>query len=218
MSESEPHARSDNQGPHALAEDLICLTCGYNLRGLSRSSGCPECGLKILNTVVARQGMTKRELAALAFRVSAFWFLFQTIQTYYQYGQFGFLPWLAIITFVPALIMIGFLWFKAPWLAKLTIKSDGPITLSGRLMAHQLMSVALGIIGVLYLLYGFEQGVWLIWSLIKQADNEYLDITVIDTVVSLLIGWGVLFGANRIAKAVTWLRIAGTRRGGDGGK
>ncbi len=83
MSESEPHAQSDNPDAHTFAEDLMCLTCGYNLRGLPRSGGCPECGLKIVNTVIARQGMTKRELAALAFHMSALWFFFQMVQTYY---------------------------------------------------------------------------------------------------------------------------------------
>jgi len=29
--------------------DIPCPSCGYNLRGLSLSHGCPECGLKVVS-------------------------------------------------------------------------------------------------------------------------------------------------------------------------
>lgn len=38
-----------------IAEDLACPRCGYNLRGLARESGCPECGTPI-NRLLAPDG------------------------------------------------------------------------------------------------------------------------------------------------------------------
>lgn len=34
-----------------LVEDVVCLSCGYNLRGLSLRSACPECGTPMLQAV-----------------------------------------------------------------------------------------------------------------------------------------------------------------------
>ncbi len=31
-----------------IAEDMNCISCGYNLRGLKRSQRCPECGVRVL--------------------------------------------------------------------------------------------------------------------------------------------------------------------------
>jgi hypothetical protein len=40
-----PFDRTDSQG--AIAIDLTCLQCGYNLRGLDPTGRCPECGADI---------------------------------------------------------------------------------------------------------------------------------------------------------------------------
>ncbi|UCG33507.1 MAG: hypothetical protein JSU68_02515, partial [Phycisphaerales bacterium] len=40
-----PFDRTDSQG--AIAIDLACLQCGYNLRGLDPAGRCPECGVGI---------------------------------------------------------------------------------------------------------------------------------------------------------------------------
>ena len=37
-----PAAPSDGEAP--IEQDLTCMNCGYNLRGLKRSGACPECG------------------------------------------------------------------------------------------------------------------------------------------------------------------------------
>jgi len=43
------HVEFDDQG--AIASDLPCLDCGYNLRGLARDGACPECGRSIADAL-----------------------------------------------------------------------------------------------------------------------------------------------------------------------
>src|SRR5688572_13600420 len=35
------------QPPRAIVGDLLCVNCGYNLRGLITGGNCPECGRQI---------------------------------------------------------------------------------------------------------------------------------------------------------------------------
>ena len=43
MTEDRPPT-SPPSPPVAIDEDILCLSCGYNLRGLSSAGKCPECG------------------------------------------------------------------------------------------------------------------------------------------------------------------------------
>ncbi len=42
-----PATAIDAAGRNVLAVDIFCIQCGYNLRGLARSTVCPECGSDI---------------------------------------------------------------------------------------------------------------------------------------------------------------------------
>jgi hypothetical protein len=42
---------SGNRDMPEIDHDLICVSCGYNLRGLSPSGRCPECGSLIAATI-----------------------------------------------------------------------------------------------------------------------------------------------------------------------
>lgn len=59
--------------PDALAReltgDLRCAKCGYNLKGLSVRSVCPECGLAIPATVLAKVDPHAAELRPIVWRV-----------------------------------------------------------------------------------------------------------------------------------------------------
>lgn len=50
---------SDSQPPAEAIGDIYCFGCGYNLRGLSEQSTCPECGRPVSAT-------TQGQLAAIA--------------------------------------------------------------------------------------------------------------------------------------------------------
>jgi predicted RNA-binding Zn-ribbon protein involved in translation (DUF1610 family) len=200
----------------AVVDNLMCLACGYNLRGLSRKSHCPECGSKIVNTIIARQGMTKREFAALAFRISALWYLLKTIADLseilrFSSGQWSFTAflWLVILGVMGLLFVV---WWKADLLAQRAIRTDGPLSLSGHLISHQLMAVALGIIGVLYIIYGITGSAWAMMQIIMDLNNAMHGYSIVNAALNLVIGCVLLLGATRIANAVLWLRTVGTKR------
>src|SRR5215217_4377447 len=46
-------ARSGDGAPAVIASDRACVHCGYNLRGLTRESRCPECGCPVSDSFVA---------------------------------------------------------------------------------------------------------------------------------------------------------------------
>ncbi len=102
--------------------------------------------------------MTKRELAALAFRVVAVWLamgwiagVFRTWGLFVGDGEFQFetsLFWACVY-----LLLTGLLWWKAEYLADRAVKTDGPISLGGQFVPHQLLAVFLNIIGALYIVY-----------------------------------------------------------------
>ncbi|MBL8760751.1 MAG: hypothetical protein JNL50_05545, partial [Phycisphaerae bacterium] len=52
-----------------LTGDLRCAKCAYNLKGLSVRSVCPECGLAISATLLAKVDPHAAELRPIAWRV-----------------------------------------------------------------------------------------------------------------------------------------------------
>src|SRR5690242_3809775 len=104
----------------ALDHDLICVACGYNLRGLRQDGRCPECGGTIARSIEeARRGVTLAELRA-AWRVCLC--LLIGCGGAFVVALTGFSrPWL--ITGLPVIgeviawiASLGSLWFAAPLL------------------------------------------------------------------------------------------------------
>jgi hypothetical protein len=50
-----PHAGPIIGEAHTVAQDVSCLRCGYNLRGLSSDSRCPECGSPVERSIQGDQ-------------------------------------------------------------------------------------------------------------------------------------------------------------------
>lgn len=44
---------------NTLKEDIFCLSCGYNLRGLRSNGKCPECGAEVEETITADSSSAK---------------------------------------------------------------------------------------------------------------------------------------------------------------
>lgn len=209
----------DTQGTVAdlgsVSEDLMCLACGYNLRGLSRAGGCPECGLSIQHTISARQGMTKRELAALAFRVVAVWFLLRTLVEMLQFWHFMYGNWmelcLSILLVITVVGILALIWWKAEIPARMAIRSDGPISLSGTILPVQIMSVALCIIGVIYIIYAVTGCVWILEGFLFEQRQQYMRTSLLTSAMNLVIGVVLLVGAGQLSGFLIWLRTVGTR-------
>lgn len=207
----------DQQG-QVIADNLMCLVCGYNLRGLSHKGNCPECDHLIQKTITARLGMTKRELAALVFRVLAFWYMLRFITDFsamVMQTLRGGPDWLffsiSALTFCALPVLLAWVWWKADLLSKFAIKVDGPISLCGRILPGDMLSVAMSIIGITYLIYGVIGGIWVLISFIPLGDRVFTH-SFFTTAINLAIGSVVLLGARRITRCVLWLRTTGLRR------
>jgi predicted RNA-binding Zn-ribbon protein involved in translation (DUF1610 family) len=216
LTDTIPGPQTTSSEANVRADDMMCLACGYNLRGLSGDGNCPECGHSIQRTIVARQGMTKRELAALAFRITALWMLLATIINHAQIWQYYLRQWTQSIVMILMLglvcALLGLLWWKSDVLAKKAIVTDGPLSLDGRIVSEQIMAAAFGIIGVQYLIYGIVGSGWAAVELgLTQQNNPYPMESWIAAAINLLIGGVMLISASRIAGLVIWLRTAGTR-------
>jgi len=155
--------------------------------------------------------MTKHELATLAFKITSIWFILSTLQSLIQSSQFIFDHWTILIALIVLIVLGSGIWFKAEWLADKTIPQDGPLLLSGRFVSRQVMGVALGTIGVVYLIWGLTGAVWLVMGLLFNFNHGIFGESITHTAINFIIGWVLLFGAGRIAKAVLWLRVAGLR-------
>lgn len=72
----DPDPITDEQSEQVIARqltgELYCLSCGYNLRGLSIRSACPECGVPVRATILGIVDPHADELAPLSFpRITA---------------------------------------------------------------------------------------------------------------------------------------------------
>lgn len=219
MSESEPHAQPDNEDAHMLAQDLMCLACGYNLRGLPRSGSCPECGLKIVNTLAARQGMTKRELAALAFRVIAVWLGIKEIANtspiyfFFEINRINLfdstdrlLNWLLFLGF------LGLLWWKAPWLATKAVPNEGPITSGGMWRYKDAIAMTLSGLGIVFMAWSVLDFGWSVARWLRNTDDSFSFSIVVDSIISFIFGALLVFGASFITRLILRLQAAGTKR------
>ncbi len=204
-------------GPRGqITNELICLACGYDLRGLDRAGGCPECGLSIQHTVVARQGMTKRELAALVIRILAIWMAFDSVLgllrvfgRYYESGWGQAQPTLFWMILHTGLCIL--LWKKSHFFSEKAVITDGPISVSGGSSLEHLMAIAMCVMGVYWIVYSISSATWFCYELLSNSSHSYADpwIGITWSAVMLITGIGLLIGSGRIAKAIHWLRTAG---------
>ena len=51
--------------PPTIDGDVPCMECGYNLRTLSVKGLCPECGLEVMDSIVAASGTHDAASAAM---------------------------------------------------------------------------------------------------------------------------------------------------------
>jgi hypothetical protein len=60
---SPPVALQDQSAPspQVISEDTLCARCEYNLRGLSVSGRCPECGLVVAASLPTRQELSPHD-------------------------------------------------------------------------------------------------------------------------------------------------------------
>ena len=212
MTDPTPIQHTTSSDADVLCSDTMCLACGYNLRGLSRMGACSECGHSIQRTIIARQGMTKRELATLAFRITSLWMALGLIAGTVPTWGFLFREPIQVAMLIAGIcvsvLLISIVWWKADFLAKLAIGVDGPISINGGVVPEQILSIAIGIFGISYVVYGITNFLW-IWIAFVLHQDSYPP--VIHTAVNLLIGFVLLIGAGRIAGFVMWLRTAGIR-------
>ena len=223
--ENYPNSHAGLAESGSVSEDMMCLACGYNLRGLGRAAACSECGLSIHKTITARQSMTKRELAALAFRVLVLWYflwliaeLLELVQAWDSFYA-DIEVWMQIVFVVGVSVgSLGLLWWKADLIAKYAIRVDGPLFLSGQVMTEQVMSMAVAIMGLIYIVYGVVGGCgvlanFLINSQLSSVYQQYLlSKPAIDAVIHLAVGWVLLFGVTRISRFIVKLRSMGSTR------
>ena len=199
---------------NTLSADMMCLSCGYNLRGLTHKGNCPECGLEIERTIIARQGMTKRELAALAFRITALWIFLGSItglvSTWGYLIDSLFQIVIAIFWAGVSVVLTAILWWKAEYLARRAIVEDGPLLLGGRIVPEQVMSIAFGIIGMLNIIRAITGAGWAAATVLTGMNDTYSRAYLMTAALNLVIGCVLIIGAGRIASMVMWLRTAGT--------
>ena len=68
-----PAQRAPAEIATGLTGDLRCLRCGYNLRGLSIRSACPECGLPVKATILVIVDPKAEELTPLRWPTLTAW-------------------------------------------------------------------------------------------------------------------------------------------------
>lgn len=214
---------SDDQSLDAQAgvvmSDVPCLACGYNLRGLDPRGHCPECGHFNLRTIESNWSMTKRELAALAYRVVALWGAVGMVSTYaptftgrFNAGAFAFV--VSMIFFGMVMGLYAVVWGVAPWLGQKTFAEDGPVAVGWGPGAEVLMWVATAAIGMTYIIYGL---VGLSASIVTffmsdQMIRNMVPVSVAQFTIQLLIGVLLFIGSGQVSRFVMWLRDAGIRK------
>ncbi len=217
MTEFQAHDPLSDEQARAIVTDTPCLACGYNLRGLNPDGFCPECGHSNLRTVEHRRSMTKRELAALAFRIAAIWMALGWIEEFLRtWGNFYGGNWIQVVMSAGSaglyILVNVMLWLKADVLAKYAISHDGPISLCGNFIYQQCLSIAFSVIGMVYIVYAISDTSWAISAWLSDTwQKEYSLIRFVSSAMSFVIGCVLLVGAGKIARTVMWLRTAGIR-------
>jgi predicted RNA-binding Zn-ribbon protein involved in translation (DUF1610 family) len=211
MTDNPTHGPSADEKAMVAISQMPCLACGYNLHGLDPHGYCPECGYSNLRTIESRRSMTKRELAALAFRIMSLWMVLGVIAGVVPTWSFVFREPIQVVLLMAGIcasvLLISIVWWKADHLAKLAIGVDGPISINGGVVPEQIISIAIGIFGISYTVYGITNFLWIGVAFVLQQDS-YPQVTL--AAVHLVIGSFLLVGAGRIASFVMWLRVAGT--------
>lgn len=214
MSDQEAHQQTSASIQDDISEDLMCIACGYNLRGLSTHSNCPECGLQYRRTLHARAGMTRRELVAVVFKILAVWMAIGSIAGFAQVlGDFitsKSTPFDTSLFWV--LVYVGLcisLWKMAGYLASKVVLSDGPISFTGRVAQDQLLAVGMSVLGVYYITQSVTSLAWMIADMHYGHSPYSIWVSSSWAITMFAVGGILLFGAGRIARAIRWLKNIG---------
>ena len=197
--------------PDRIHDDTPCLACGYNLRSIQISGSCPECGLKADYSIRAKNSITKRELAALVFRVVLLWIAIGTIVNLSVSLTFIwrdlFHGALATVGTLVVVAGLGILWWKIGFLARLAFPLEGQTGFIHTVSSQYVMLLAVSLIG---LWHACSALITLAWIGIITAFNLDSGPRLTDSLIQLIIGLVLIVGAQRIAQLVLWLRTAGT--------
>ena len=197
-------------------QKTLCLSCGYNLRGLNRKSDCPECGFSIEKTLIARNGMTKRDLAMLAFRVIAVWMIVdeiaETVPGYNFFRIDSLAAAIRLIIWLLVLAILAALWWKAPWLAKKAVPNDGPITIGRMWRDKDVMALAMSALGIVLMTWGVSGFGWSFAQWLHDGNSTFALPNLVGSLISFAIGAFLLFGAGIFVRFIVWLRVAGMKR------
>ena len=177
--------------------------------------------------------MTNRDVAFLAFRLVAFWFVANAVIgvaaiPYYWESQPSEIRAITVFyTLLPALVSLGIglpVWFSADWFADRTFPAEPHEAVQvDRLRGERLLALALSILGVLFVseaLPGLVNGLALftqsrfLGSSVLGADEEQRRLlwgaaakaNFAGTLARLLIGICLLAGPSRLASAVARIR------------
>lgn len=197
-----------------VAEDLMCITCGYNLRGLDRTGGCPECGLSAQHTISSRQGMTKRDLATLAFRVIALWHLISevadTAPGYFFSPINSFADMVSFLIWLSVIALLVLLWWKAPWLATKAVTHDGPVSVGEIWKSTDVMALVMTALGIVLMTWGVAGFAWSLAEWLRDEYRGWALSNMAGASISFIIGLVLVLGSEFIARLIVWLRTAGT--------
>ncbi len=211
-----------DESPRTIEGPVPCIRCGYDLRGTAVNGSCPECGASTVESLAASRSITKREVAVLAVRIMALWFVVDGLLNII--GNVGLLisepqfwqgPWLiSMLAQEVAMLAVGVgLWYFAETISRWMIHRDGCAITAVTWTLADLMQVATCILGLVLLVEG-GAGLftWVIMLGIGGLDSTS-DLEGWSPVVSVfyvVFGLILIAGRRRISQWLHKARTAGT--------
>lgn len=207
---------------------VACIRCGYDLRGIAVDGACPECGAGSVQSLAASRVITKRDVAKLATRTMALWFIVYALLNLsgtvvyvafelFNAGAFSDLGW-ALTWFVQEVISLGLgvlLWSAAGWISRCMVPVDGTAVPTQQWTATDLASTAVCVLGLYLLVSGAAGLASVAWQLLigGEFDVGYYDAYTWNPVSAgsyIVAGLVLIAGRRRLAGWWHAARTAGT--------